>query len=146
MKRSGFKKKTGKPLKKSWLKKKSKVKISVVQRKLWELCRRILKARYTNTCYTCGQMGLVGSNHQAGHLWPKASLGAFLKYDLRVLRPQCFRCNIHLGGNGAVFYSRILKEIGPKAMAKLEADRRVSVKAYDHYLKLIEDYQSKLNP
>ena len=65
-----------------------------------------------------------------------------MKYDLRVLRPQCYNCNINLGGAGAVYYARILKEIGPEEMAKLEADRQVSVKAYDHYLKVLSEYQN----
>lgn len=74
-------------------------------------------------------------------MWPKASLGAYLKYDLRLLRPQCYLCNIHHGGQGAMFYARMLKEIGPQEMAKLQADRRVSVKALPHYLELIEKYK-----
>lgn len=77
-------------------------------------------------------------------MWAKASLGANLKYDLRILRPQCFACNIHRGGMGADFYSRMLKEIGPEAMEKLEADRRVIVNAYDHYVNLINEYESLL--
>lgn len=77
-------------------------------------------------------------------MWAKASLGAYLKYDLRVLRPQCARCNIFLGGMGAEFYAHMLREIGPEKMQALESDRRVTVKAYDHYLKLITEYTSIL--
>lgn len=44
---------------------------------------------------------------------------------------------------GADFYAKMLKEIGPLRMAKLEADRQVTVKAMDHYLKILEEY-SKL--
>ena len=96
-------------------------------------------------CYTCGAKDLRGSNRQLGHMWSKASLGAFLKYDMRVLQFQCYRCNINLGGNGADFYARKLKEIGPKAMKQLEADRQVEVRAKDHYLKLIEEYEHALH-
>lgn len=71
-------------------------------------------------------------------MWPKASLGAYLKYDMRVLRPQCFRCNIHLGGQGAIFYRKMLEEIGEEAMAQLIRDRNVSVKAMSHYTTLLE--------
>ncbi|HEY4832762.1 MAG TPA: recombination protein NinG [Waddliaceae bacterium] len=114
--------------------------MSVLQRKLWQLCREICKVNYPNSCYTCSQTGLTGANFQLGHLWPKAALGAFLKYDMRVIRWQCFRCNIHLGGNGAVFYERMLQEIGPEKMAQLQKDRQVTVKSYDHYTKLLDDY------
>jgi hypothetical protein len=122
------------------LQKKSKQKISVIQRKLWEECRRI-KQSEINDCYTCGAKNLQGSNKQLGHMWSKASLGAFLKYDLRILKWQCMRCNIHGGGMGADFYARMLKEKGKLFMAQLEMDRWKSVKAMDWYLQLLEEYK-----
>lgn len=123
------------------LRKEGKQKISVVQRKLWELCKQIIRKRYGNSCYTCGASGLMGSNWHTGHLWAKASLGASLKYDLRILRPQCYKCNIHHGGAGAVFYASMLANHGEKYMRDLERDKQVSVKALDHYLSLIDEYQ-----
>lgn len=128
-------------MRKTALRKKGKQKISVIQRKIWEHCKRIIRSRYENSCYTCGVKNLMGSNWHTGHLWAKASLAASLKYDLRILRPQCYKCNIHHGGAGAIFYARLLKEIGPEAMAKLEADRQVIVKAYDHYEKILSEYE-----
>lgn len=127
-------------MKKTPLAKKGKQKISKIQRTLWELCKQIIRKRHGNVCYTCGQTGLVGSNWHTGHLWAKASLGAILKYDLRVLRPQCYNCNINHGGAGADFYKKLLNEIGVNEMVKLELDRQKTVKAYDHYLELIEKY------
>lgn len=127
------------------LRKEGKQKISVVQRELWQLCKELTRREYGNVCYTCGAQGLTSTNWQTGHLWPKASLGAFLKYDLRVLRPQCFRCNIHLGGNGARFYSKMLVEEGEDYMKQLERDKKVITKALDHYISLIENYQGLLN-
>lgn len=66
-------------------------------------------------------------------MWPKGSLGHSLKYDLRILRPQCYHCNINLGGMGAVFYAKMLKENGKKHMSDLEKervlDRQAKVKA-----------------
>ena len=141
MKRSYFKIKPRKPLKKTKLHKKSKQKISVLQRRLWEECRRVAKKMYKNDCYTCPAKNLQGSNCQLGHLWAKASLGAFLKYDMRLLRWQCFRCNINFGGMGSDFYMRMWEENGADYMNKLLADRKVSVKAYDHYQKLLTEYQ-----
>lgn len=129
-------------MKRGYLRKKSKQSISLIQRKLWDECRRIIRKRYTNTCYTCGQTELVGSNWQTGHLWPKASLSAYLKYDLRVLRPQCFSCNIHHGGAGADFYLRMWEENGAEYMNQLKADRSKTVKAYDHYEKLLQEYKT----
>lgn len=132
-------------MKRSSLKKKSKQKISIIQRKLWELCKKIIRKKYPNECYTCRAKSLSGSNWQTGHMWSKASLGASLKYDLRVLRPQCMTCNLWQGGRGADFYSRMLEEIGWQQMGWLERDRRVTVpSAYDHYVNLIDEYSKIL--
>ncbi len=129
-------------MKRTKLRKQSKQPISKIQRALWNECKRLVRKIYGNTCYTCGQKGLTGSNWQTGHgPWPKSALGAFLKYSLRVLRPQCAPCNLFRGGMGAEFYKRMLKEIGPLKMAELEKDRQVSVKAYDWYVKLLEEYK-----
>ncbi len=124
------------------MKKKSTQSISVIQRKIWDECKRIIRARYPHVCYTCGKTGLVGSNLHTGHLFSKASLGAFLKYDLRVLRPQCYNCNINRGGAGADFYARMLKENGKRYMDKLQQDRQISVEAIDHYMKILEEYKT----
>jgi hypothetical protein len=130
-------------MRKTKLKKISKMPISRLQRKIWDECKRIVRKRYPPVCYTCGQTGLEGANLQTGHVpWPKASLGAYQKYCLDLLKIQCFRCNIHLGGNGAVAYAKMLKEIGPEAMASLEADRQKIVKAYDFYVALLEKYKN----
>jgi hypothetical protein len=148
MKRSSFKQKLTKPLKRSnsslkrtKLKKKSKAKISTIQNKLWEIIKQIVRKKYPPICYTCGARDIVGANCQTGHMWSKASLGAYLKYDLRVLRLQCYSCNINRGGAGADFYAKMLREIGQEEMEKLQKDRQVTVVAYDHYLKLIEEYE-----
>lgn len=66
---------------------------------------------------------------------------ASLKYDLRLLRPQCYHCNINLGGNGAVFYAKMLMENGKEYMDTLEKDKRKLVKAYDCYVQLLEEYR-----
>lgn len=130
-------------MKRSKLRKQSKQPISVIQRQIWKLCKEIVREKYGNTCYTCGQKNLTGSNWQTGHVpWPKASLGAYLRYDLRVLRPQCARCNLFMGGMGAEAYKRMLDEEGPEFMAKLERDRNKTVKAYDHYVQILEEYKN----
>ena len=131
-------------MKRSPIRKKGKQKISVIQRRLWLLCKEITRKRYGNTCYTCEASALIGSNWQTGHMWAKASVGAYLKYDLRILRPQCAVCNLFQGGRGADFYRKMLQEIGQSAMDALEKDRQVTVNAMEHYLRLIEEYKSLL--
>lgn len=127
-------------MKRTKLKKVSKQPISLIQKKIWEECRRI-KNKESVDCYTCGAKNLFGSNKQLGHMWAKASIGAVLKYELDILEWQCARCNIWGGGMGADFYKRKLSEIGKKRMNELESLRNVSVKAYDYYLELLEKYK-----
>lgn len=131
------------------MRKQSKAKLSVIQRDIWQHCRRIQGEKLANKdgsvdCYTCGAKDLQSSNRQLGHCpWPKATLGAFLKYDLRILKWQCFRCNINLSGLGGVAYPKMEKEFGKEYMEQLERDRQVTVKAIDFYCELLEKY-SKL--
>jgi len=92
-------------------------------------------------CFTCNAKDLQGSNRQLGHLWSKASLGAYMKYDLRILKWQCSGCNIWQGGRGADFYARMLRENGQEYMEKLEKDRQMTVPAYDYYFSLLDRYR-----
>lgn len=151
MKRSGFKPKIGldgkilpnKPLKRTKLGKVGKQKISVIQRHLWAECRRIIRASYPDTCYTCGatQLALKPVNWQTGHMLAKASVGAYLKYDLRVLRPQCYLCNIRHGGRGADFIENMRRIEGDDYVEQILHDRQKIVKAIDHYIYLLEKYK-----
>lgn len=131
------------------MRKKSKSPLSKIQRELWDECRRIQGIRLANKdgsvdCYTCGAKNLQGSNRQLGHVpWPKATLGANLKYDLRVLKWQCFRCNINFSGLGGVAYPKMEREYGKEFMEQLERDRNVSVKAIDFYQQLLEKYRNE---
>lgn len=143
MKRTGFKQKLTKPLKRTKLAKKGKTSISKLQRELWQECRRVADILYKPDCYTCPAKNLTGSNKQLGHVpYPKSTLGANLKYDMRVLRWQCFACNIHRGGSGAEAYKRMLREEGQAYMDKLEEDRQKTVKAYDFFAELLETYKT----
>ena len=130
-------------LKKGTLNKLGKQKISVIQRKLWAECKRIIRARYIDTCYTCGasNLSLKPVNWQTGHMLAKASVGAYLKYDLRVLRPQCYLCNIRHGGRGADFIENMRRIEGNEYVDQILKDRNVIVKAIDHYIQLLETYK-----
>lgn len=120
------------------MQKKSKQPISKLQENIWQECKRIIRARYGNTCYTCGRSGLSGVNWHTGHMFPKATLSAFLKYDLRLLRPQCYNCNINLGGMGATFIEKMRKEEGDSYVDGIIRDKSVTVKAYDYYVELYD--------
>jgi hypothetical protein len=79
--------------------------------KLWTECKRIIRGRYGDKCYTCPAEGLVGCNQQTGHGKPKGALPMQFKYDLRNLRVQCMNCNIHLGGVSDIFITKLENEI-----------------------------------
>jgi hypothetical protein len=118
-----------------------------LQDKIWELCRELVYKRDNIggiiNCFTCPAVDIQGSNRQLGHVpWPKSVLSAYLKYDLRCLKYQCYACNINRGGMGAEAYKRLLREHGKRWMNQLEKDRQKSVKASDHYAKLIREYES----
>jgi len=126
---------------KTRIKKKSKSEIKKIQDKIWELCKNITRKKYGNVCYSCNKGSLEGSNWHTGHLFPKSVLSAYLKYDLRVLRPQCYYCNINLGGNGANYLQNIIKKEGQEYVDKINQDKFITVKAIDHYKKILPEYQ-----
>jgi len=120
----------------------SKLPISKLQRQIWEECKRITRAKYGNVCYTCGKGELVGGNWQTGHMFAKASVGAVLKYDLRILRPQCYFCNINCGGRGADFVHKMREIEGDEYVNQIYLDKRKTVSAYDYYISLLEKYKN----
>ena len=126
------------------IKKLSKQPISVLQRKIWTECKRIIRARYKHVCYTCNSGRLYGKNLQTGHMIPKSTLGAYLKYSLRLLRIQCMRCNIWGGGMGAVFIENMRRIEGDEYVDGILRDRNVTVKAYPFYCELLERYKKIL--
>lgn len=123
------------------IRKSSKQRVSVLGRKLWKLCREIIRKKYPNECYTCGTKNLEGRNLHTGHMLPKASVGANLKYDLRLLRPQCSNCNIWGGGRGAEFLRNMIIREGQDYVDQIFRDKNLIVKAYDHYERLLVEYQ-----
>lgn len=118
--------------------------VSALDKLIWAECRRI-KQKERAYCYTCNQANLTGSNKQLGHYYPKGALGAKMKHDLRILRWQCFRCNIHMGGMGGVFRENMMHEIGMHEEQLLfnECDMSKSkpIKARDFYIERLLEYR-----
>jgi hypothetical protein len=82
---------------------------------------------------------LVGSSWQTGHFIPSSVGGAFLRYELRNLRPQCYRCNIDLSGNGAMFYKLLVEREGQAYVDQLFLDKQKTTKADKIWLQSIID-------
>src|SRR6266853_6529220 len=133
-------------MKRTPLKRKSKSEIKKVQELLWSECRRIQIARYklpdgSWRCFTCDKP-VDGSNKQLGHFIANSVGGALLRYNLDNLRIQCYYCNINLGGNGAIFYKKLLEEMGQEHIDELFRLKNKTTKALDHYIKLLGEYKS----
>lgn len=116
-----------------------------LKKELWELCKQIIRKRYGNTCYTCDAKGLAGSNWHTAHFVARSVCGAYLHYDLRNLRPGCYRCNISLAGNGAVFYRRLVEREGQPYVDQIFADKERITKLTPQFLReKIEEYTALL--
>lgn len=115
---TAFHTKARKPLKRTPLKrptakktvKKKTPRRKTITDKVWELCKQITRGRYGNVCYTCGAHDLEGKNWHTGHGKPNGALPLRYKYDLRNLRPQCYHCNIDLGGCSDIFIAKLERE------------------------------------
>lgn len=133
-------------MKRTGIKRKSKTPEAKLKEKLWELCKKLTRLAYGTTCYTCGKAGLSGSTQQTGHFIPSSICGAYLRYDLRNLRIQCYRCNIDLSGSGAVFYRNLVRDCGQSYVDDLFKDKQKIVKAdRAFYQSLIDRYTDLLS-
>lgn len=126
---------------------KKKPSISKLKNKLWDECKRLVRAKYINeqgnwNCFTCDRLIDEPAKAQTGHFLPSSTCGAFLRYDLRNLRIQCYNCNINQGGAGAEFYRRLVEENGQDYVDQLFKDKHVSIKAdVWWYQEMIDKYK-----
>ncbi len=104
--------------------------IRLLKSKLWNECKRIIRARHGNTCYTCYTQGLEGSNWQTGHFIPSSVCSVHMRYSLNNLRPQCMRCNIHLSGNW-IEYEKHLRADGIDTDELKKENEETKNKQYD---------------
>lgn len=84
----------------------------------WALLSRAIRDEYGPSCYTCDREGI-----QAGHMFPKSRAHALSAWHPDNIRPQCYNCNINLGGNGAEFAARYIAQYG---QAQYDHMRRLS--------------------
>ena len=141
MKRSFFKRKLTKPMKRGRLRRKSKSPQRKLEEEIWQHCRRIQFNRYGKVCFTC-RKPIEGQNCHLGHFIPRSVGGVALRYNLSNLRPQCYFCNVNLGGNGSAFYKRLLEDEGQEYIDKLFILKEQTTKALPYYLTLLERYAS----
>lgn len=117
-----------------------------LKKKLWELCRLIVRKQYGTDCYTCPAKNLEGSNLHTAHFIPSSTCGLFLRYDLRNLRPCCYRCNVNLGGNGAAYYRNMVAREGQAYVDGIFADKnRITKESIIWYEEKIGEYQKLID-
>ena len=92
-------------------------------------------------CYTCGKPLEIGTtNCQGGHCLSKA-VYKNLFFDERAVRPQCYYCNINLGGMHYDFCEALKLEIGVDSFDEMKRQGRDVVKRdAKWYLDSIEYY------
>ena len=123
--------------------------VGSLKKKLWKLTsefvRRSAADKSGNTqCVTCGLVR-PWKCLQAGHFIPKAR-GLSVYFDLRNLAPQCYRCNINLGGNGPNFYTWMLYVRGQAVIDDLQAKSHQTLKIKpSEYMDMIAAMQQRLD-
>ena len=135
---------------KKTIKKVKEKSVKSIETKLWQLCRELANILYVKEdgnyyCYTCDKQ-VEGANKQLGHFLPKGSCPADLKYEMKNLRWQCWFCNIRMGGNGAEFMKRLIRDEGQLYVDELFERKYKGTmgKSRDIYTQLIEEITSKL--
>lgn len=126
-------------------KKRERSALSIAKDALWRECKRIIRAKYGNTCYTCGKSGLEGAQWHTGHFIASSVCSVELRYALENLRPQCWRCNINLSGNWIAYEAHLIEDHGQGYVDALkERNRTTKGKQYTlrWYLDKIEEYKA----
>lgn len=124
-------------MKRTPLKKKSKVKISVLKRKLWKEFSKYIRERDKGICFTCGRK-CEGSGYHAGHFIPKSVGGIALYFNEDNVHGQCYNCNINLGGNQYEYGQRLGKEMVDKLYKIKQQTNKWSE---SDYLEKIKQYE-----
>ncbi len=118
------------------------------KKELWKVFSQYIRMRDSGVCITCGAIK-HWKKMQAGHCIPKANGGLRLYFDERNVNCQCYRCNINLGGNGAVYNQRIRDIYGTTAMETLlkyfnEKDTNPLILKIPDYKAKIKKYKKKI--
>jgi len=140
-------------MKRSWIKrstkkktKKEKTPLQLAKEKLMSLAKKYIKLRDGPTCWTCGKTGLKGWDLQGGHFIRDSVGGVLLRYDEHNIHPQCYRCNMHLGGNEGEYTIKMVKEYGKKFVDQMFVTKnQAKVKwSLHNYEEKIEYYEKKI--
>lgn len=118
-----------------------------LKKEFWKVFSLYIRHKEKGKCFTCGLQKLP-KQMQTGHFISKKICGLGLYFHEMNNHCQCYRCNINLGGNGAI-YARKIKEIyGQGALDEIYVlyDKRENFKISDEeYQALIIEYQKRVD-
>lgn len=96
-------------------------------------------------CYTCEKPIKIGSaDCHGGHCMSKAANPA-IYFDERAVRPQCYKCNVHFGGQHVEFCEQLKQEIGIESFREMYKNRKVIAKRTRDYYETQIEYYKKQN-
>lgn len=129
------------------MKKPKKLKKSQAKKRAWTAFSLYIRLKDAKgevaTCVTCGRGNHYTKLH-AGHFLPGRHNS--ILFDEQGVHPQCYACNVVLGGNGARYYKFMLKQYGQKAIDELEAlDNTTVVYSVQDFLDFEKLYKEKLD-
>lgn len=139
LKRTGFKKKKRKPLRKA---------AKTLKNKLWRIVSEVVRRRDADadgiaSCVSCGARK-HWKELQCGHYVP-ASAGMATYFDPRNLNPQCVSCNVFRNGNLTQYTLYMIEKHGQEVLHELDALRRTNLKiSAAGYEELIERWEAML--
>lgn len=122
--------------------------LGALKKKAWKVLSMYVRKRDADEggfvgCYTCGAPIHHKLEAQAGHAIPGRT-GAVL-LDVDIIRPQCRRCNVFMGGRYEIFAAKLIRENGLEWFEqKLEGARRVVKLTRADLEDFIQNYKQKL--
>ncbi len=119
--------------------------VTLLKKKLWQLCRAL---NPETTCYTCGRQNLEGSSRQLGHYIASSLCSVELRFDLKNLRICCYNCNINKSGNTLQFQRNLIRDHGTEYVEELwTRNEATKGKTYplSWFFDKITEYQGKLD-
>lgn len=126
---------------------KKKQTLSGLKKKAWKIVSEYVRRRDadeggTAACYTCGELKFWKELH-AGHAIPGRNNAVL--FDVDIIRPQCPRDNLWMGGRYEIFAAKLIREHGLEWFEQKLAGARQAVKLSRSDLEeIIEEFKGKL--
>lgn len=95
--------------------------IKSLEAKVWLQCKRIIRNKYPHQCVSCQKL-IEGKDLHTGHYFRKKFIPLQMKYDLRLLRPQCPYCNMRKHGNLEWYTVHLLKHESSNYIIEIAED------------------------